>query len=63
VHDAVASVAEELEIAEKSDALATALYLMVKNLMHTQVIAVRLVRLSPIADFAKSWGYAEGWHN
>ena len=54
VHDAVASVAEELEIAEKSDALAAALYLIVENLVQTQVITGRLIRLPPITDFAKS---------
>lgn len=46
--------AEKLETAEIRDALAAALYLIVENLMHTQVIAARLVRLLPIADFAKS---------
>ena len=52
--DAVASVAEELETAEITDALAAALYLIVENFMHTQVIAVRLIILPPITDFAKS---------
>jgi hypothetical protein len=55
MHDAVASVAKKLETAEISDALAASLYLIVKNLMHVQVIAARLVRLPPITDFAKFW--------
>src|ERR1700746_807839 len=55
MHDAVASVAEELETAEISDALAAALYLIVEHLMHTQVISTQLFRYPPITDFAKSW--------
>ncbi len=54
MHDPVASVAEEFEIAEISDALTTMLYLVVKNLMHAKVMAARLIRLPPVTDFAKS---------
>jgi|SRR5271155_244353 len=54
MHDPVASVAEEFEIAEISDAVAATLYLIVENLMHTQVIAARLIGLPPSTDFAKS---------
>jgi hypothetical protein len=55
MYDAVASVAQELEIAEVSNAFAPAFYSIVENLMHTQgVTARRLYRLSPITDFAKS---------
>lgn len=54
MHDAMASVAEELEIAEIGDALAAPHYLIVENLVHTQVIAARLIRFLPITDFAES---------
>jgi len=54
VDDAMASVAEELEVAEVSDTFTAVLYLIVENLMHVQRMAEGLAGLSPIADFTKS---------